>query len=153
MDNSLTLYFACIGYRDKTCALCMWHIARQHLNFCPTNLLGDPTRYLQHLQSFNFLAWHALNFALGYLETCFLIHPHTYQTNSRMGEAHKAVASANVLHSRAKNPIRGNAISPVLQNMKYPMPTHEWYFSDVNSVSKENVEGFSKPVTRQLKEI
>ena len=56
------------------------------------------------------------------------MHVQTYQANSRMGEALKAVASANVLHSRAKNPIKGNNITPTLQNMKYPMPIHEWYF-------------------------
>ena len=78
------------------------------------------------------------------------MHVQTYQANSRMGEALKAVASANVLHSRAKNPIKGNNITPTLQNMKYPMPIHEWYFWDVNSVSKGNVEEFSKPVTKAV---
>lgn len=72
----------------------------------------------------------------------------TYQTNNTTGAAQRNVVNENVLHSRTKNAISANTIRPIVQKIKYPMPSHEWYFSVVNSVSKVNEEEFSNPVAK-----
>jgi hypothetical protein len=57
-----------------------------------------------------------------------------------------AVTSKNILHAGIKYPIRGSIDIPTAQNMKDPIPIHERYLSDVNSVSIAKLVQFRNPV-------
>jgi hypothetical protein len=75
----------------------------------------------------------------------------TYQTNNKQGKPHTLVISKNILHSGVKYPIIGNIIKPSDQNIKYPMPIQERYFSVVNSMSRGKVEELFSPAAKVFK--
>ena len=62
----------------------------------------------------------------------------TYRQNKRAGIVVIAVTSKNVLQAGTKYPIRGIIDAPTAQNIFDPFPSHERYFSVVNSVRSGN---------------